>query len=278
MEASLRDLQLALFDMLKDIDSICREQNIQYSLACGTALGAVRHQGFIPWDDDVDIMFLRSEYDKFLEIAPKFLKEKGYTLQKEFSSEWPMQYSKVRKDNTTYIEAFEPRLKNLHQGIFIDLFPIDNLSDNKILARIQWDFYHLLVAKGMAKRGYQTNSRIKHLLMACSPLFPEKMLRAFVMQKGKTNTQRVHCFLGGAVVKEHNIFPRSFFDSYITISFEEYRFPIVKDYDGYLKVCFNDYMKLPPEEKRAARRHALKVDLERPYTEYLSIIDRFEDK
>lgn len=270
MIANLRELQLALLGMLQDIDTICRENNIQYSLACGTALGAVRHQGFIPWDDDLDIMFVRPEYDRFIEIATPLLKEKGYTLQREYSEDWPMQFSKVRKDNTTYIENFSPKIKNLHQGIFIDLFPVDNLSDNKLIECVQWHFFHILVAKGMVKRGYKTTSKSKKFAMMISSLFPERLLKSFVMQKEKSNTQRVHCFLGAAVIKSHNIFPRKLFESYTQIAFEGKLFPIVEDYDTYLKTCYNNYMVFPSEEKRKARIHALQVDLERPYTDYVN--------
>ena len=269
MTTDIRELQLALFKMLQDVDTICKNNQIKYSLACGTALGAVRHQGFIPWDDDLDIMFLRTEYERFLEIAPPMLKEKGYTLQREFSDTWPMHYSKIRKDNTTYIEAFDSKIDGMHQGIFIDLFPIDNLSDKKWVAEAQWDLFHILVAKEMKKRGYRTDSKLKKFAMSISPLFPEKVLRSFVMQKGNNKTRFVHCFLGGAVVKTHNIFPRKLFDNYKYIPFEGGLFPVVEDYDTYLRTCYNKYMEYPPEEKRKAHIHALKIDLNKPYTYYL---------
>ncbi len=272
--STLRDLQLSLFEMLKDVDCICKENNIQYSLACGTALGAIRHQGFIPWDDDLDIMFLRPEYDKFLEIAPPLLKGKGYTLQKDFSKTWPMHWSKVRKDNTTFIEEFDCKIQGLHQGIYIDLFPIDNLSDNKFIADMQWNLFHMLVAKGMKKRGYRkTNSKSKKFAMMISPLFPENPIRAFVMQKNNKNTKNVHCFLGAAVMKAHNIFPRRLFDEFDLVMFEGVLFPIIKNYDTYLKICFGDYMKLPPLNKRNAHVHALHFDLNKPYYEYIDEIN-----
>ena len=268
MTASLRDLQLALLEMLKDIDAICKENKITYSLAGGTALGAVRHGGFIPWDDDVDIMLLRSEYEHFLDVAAPYLQKKGYTLQKEFSETWPMTYSKVRKDNTAYIEDYEPRIR-VHQGIFIDLFPIDNLSDNKWVASLQWNAFHILAARGLRKRGYTTNSFKKRFAMWIAPLFPVNILRTIVMQKGHNNTRRVHCFFGGAVVRDHNHFPRDLFNEFVEVRFEDAFFSLVKDYDTYLRINYNDYMTLPPEEERTKRMHAKFVDLENSYTIYI---------
>lgn len=264
MGNNLQELQTALLNMLIDINYVCSNLNIQYSISCGTALGAIRHQGFIPWDDDLDIMLLRTEYEKFLKNAAPVLNQKGYTVQKEFSDEWPMEYSKVRKDNTAYIEEFEPKNSSLHQGIFIDVFPIDNLSDNPIMANIQWQLTHLLVAKGMNKRGYKTHSIIKKIVMFLSPLYPQTLFRRIVMQKNNITSKKVHSFLGGA----RNAFPRSLFSEYKDVLFEGYEFPMLKDYDAYLKICYKDYMTLPPIEERQAHIHAKIIDLNNSYLIY----------
>lgn len=266
MGNTLRNLQLALLDMLKIIDEICKDNDIQYSLACGTALGAIRHQGFIPWDDDLDIMFLREDYERFLYVSEPLLKDRGYTLQKEFTDSWPMSYSKVRKDNTTYFEDYTPKIKDLHQGIFIDLFPIDNLYNSKLGELTQWIVKQILVSKGMKKRGYNTSLLLKRVAMNISFFFPEKMFRKFVMLKSRQNTRRVHTFLGGAVIKSHNMFPREIFQNYELVDFEGAMFPLVKDYDAYLRICFGDYMELPPLENR--KMHAVFFDLERSYIDY----------
>ncbi len=269
MATSIRELQMALLEMLKDINQICKKYSIKYSLACGTALGAVRHGGFIPWDDDLDIMFQREEYDRFIGIAERELKDKGYTLQKEFSRKWPMPYSKVRKDNTAYIEDYTAKIDDIHQGIFIDLFPIDNLSDNSFKAAVQWKIYHILLAKELQKRGYKTTSLSKKVIMNLSAIAPEKPMRKVCMNKAEYNSKFVHCFLGGAVIREHNIFPRSFFDFYTEVQFEGEIFPIISNYDAYLKICYGDYMRLPCEEERVARMHAKVIDLDRSYQYYL---------
>lgn len=97
MNKQLQKHQGIMFQMLCELDAICRRNNINYMLFAGSALGAVRHKGFIPWDDDLDIVMLREDYDRFLFVAPNELDSKQYYLQKEFSSHWPMFFSKLRK-------------------------------------------------------------------------------------------------------------------------------------------------------------------------------------
>ena len=268
MSSEIRDLQMALLEILKTVDAICKKHNIQYSLASGTALGAVRHSGFIPWDDDLDIMFLRSEYDRFLEVAVEELKDTDYVLQREFSEKWPMSYSKIRKNNTAYIEGYKPKIPDIHQGIFIDLFPVDNLLDNRIKTSIQWMCYQLVLANCLNKRGYTTESKTKRIAMLLSSFVPVKPFVKYVQARSNNNSLKVHSYFGGAVIRTHNEYPKALFLEYNEIKFEDDFFQIVKDYDSYLKIAFGDYMELPPEDKRGEQLHAIKVDLENSYEQY----------
>jgi len=125
----MRDLvkqQAVLVELLEEIDRICKKHNIPYVVFCGTALGAVRHKGIIPWDDDLDVSMLRKDYEKFLEVAPAELKEQ-YFLQAEGAKHWPMNFSKLRKNNTTYLEKYHPKDNETHQGIYVDIFPFGRL-------------------------------------------------------------------------------------------------------------------------------------------------------
>jgi lipopolysaccharide cholinephosphotransferase len=262
---TMQQLQHALLLMLEDIDDICNRYNIKYSLASGTAIGAVRHHGFIPWDDDLDILMIREEYEKFLAVPENVFKDKGYTIQKEFSNDWPMTYSKVRKDGTTYIENYEAKIQNAHQGIFIDVFPIDNLSDSEFTARFQWIVFKLLAAKELRKRGYKTNSLVKKATMLFATFLPEKPMVSFVQAKKLSNSKRVHCFLGAAIHRERNIFLREDFSNYVEITFEGRKFPIMEGFDEYLTASYGDYMKLPPESQRSEHIHAQIIDLDHSY-------------
>ena len=126
-DEQLKKHQAALMELLTVFDNICRRLGISYQLFAGTALGAVRHKGFIPWDDDLDIIMLRPEYERFLKEAPAEPESEKYFLQSEFSEHWPMFFSKLRKNGTACIERYVPRDELMHQGIYIDIFPCDSL-------------------------------------------------------------------------------------------------------------------------------------------------------
>ena len=106
---SLQDHQKALMVLLQEFDRVCRELEIPYILFAGSLLGAVRHQGFIPWDDDIDVMMLRKDYDRFMKEADRVLDQEKFFLQKEFSEHWPMFFSKLRMNNTACLEKYQPK-------------------------------------------------------------------------------------------------------------------------------------------------------------------------
>ena len=252
MSVTIKELQMALLDELVDIDAICKKHDIHYVLSAGTALGAVRHKGFIPWDDDLDIMMMRSDYERFLAVAPEEFKARKLTLQKEFSAEWPMTYSKVRRDGTTYLENYVPKVRGAHQGIFIDIFAIDNLYDNPLLGRLQWVAFRILAAKCLSKRGYTTDSLLKKVVMVLSQPFPEAPLIRFCKAENCGASKMLQTMA-----------------ELIEVPFEGKQFPLMKDWDEYLRISYGDYMQLPSEEERVARLHARVVDLNKSYTEYV---------
>ncbi len=271
MAASLQQHQQVLLELLQQVDTICRKYNIPYMLFAGTALGAVRHEGFIPWDDDLDILMLRPHYERFLEVAAGEL-DGRYFLQKEFSEHWPMFFSKLRKNGTACIERYIPKDPLVHQGVYMDIFPCDNLCDNGLIRKLQFFASKVVIAKSLDKRGYLTDSRAKKLFMATCRLVPMKWARSLALCRGKADTRMVHCFFAAASRYDKSVFPRAWVAEQTNLSFELGSYPVPKHYKEILTVLYgDDYMVPTPPEQRGQKIHAEIVDLENSYEKYAGI-------
>ncbi len=268
----LEEHQAVLFELLKEFDRVCRKHDIKYVLFAGSALGAVRHQGFIPWDDDLDIALAREEYEKLMNIDPG---EWGndYYLQREFSEHWPLHFSKLRKNNTTCLEKYHPKDREIHQGIYIDVFPIDNASDNMVSRKFQFAASKVVLAKALDKRGYETDSFRKKAFIGLCKVLPLKPFYRIAKLSSATDSEYVHSFFGGTSSFKKGIYPRRWFTETIEMKFEGLSVPVSAYYDELLTTLYGDYMTLPSEEERKCKVHAIFVDTEKSYTEYLSYRD-----
>ncbi len=263
---SIRDLQLVCLDILKVVDKICRDNNIKYFLDSGTLIGAVRHKGFIPWDDDLDIAMPRNDYNRFLKIAQELLGD-NYFLQTYKTDDYPYPFARVRK-NCTYIEESRFKNLNMNKGIYIDIFPLDNLPNNKIKRVLFLNKIKFLYKLGVVadKRViYSHHSKKKNIL--------KKFIRFFIaifffnkdkiykildknMQKYKDFKSKNFLNISSSMnlykkYKKGESYPcHSWIKDIIEIDFEGYRFFSPENYDEYLKEFYGDYMQLPPEEER----------------------------
>jgi len=265
----LREHQSACYSLLCEFDSVCKKLGIPYFLFAGTLLGAVRHEGFIPWDDDLDVIMLREDYERFLKEAPKVINEEQFFLQKEYSDHWPMFFTKLRKNCTTCIEPYPPKDLKTHNGIYMDIFPCDNAFKSRIGQIIQYLSSKVIIAKGLDKRGYITKSRCKKVFMCICRVLPLKPFHAIV--RGPKNRQNiVHSFLGGASKFSKNIYPSAYFNPQTVVmrKFETNEFPISSNYDELLRILYGEYNKLPPLEERKVKKHTVLVDLNRSYEDY----------
>lgn len=262
--------QALLLEMLKDFDAVCRKHGIRYQLFAGTALGAVRHHGFIPWDDDLDVILMRSEYDRFFAEAAVDFDADTYYVQQENSAHWPMQFSKLRRNHTACIEKYHPKDPLIHQGVYIDIFPCDNLSDRPLMRKLQFAASKIVIAKALYARGYETNSVIKKLFMQVCRMFPLKGLKAICIRKKDQKSQLVHTFFGAGSKYEKNIFPRAWIEQSVEMQFEDGVFPVSAYYDELLTKLYGDYHALPNPEDRKCKEHVAILDLEHPYEAHLS--------
>ena len=259
--------QQALLRLLSEFDRVCKVLNISYILYAGTLLGAVRHKGFIPWDDDLDVLMMREDYDRFLAEAPAVLDTDTFFLQKEFSEHWPLSFSKLRLNGTTCLEKYHPKDPDIHQGIYIDLFPCDHAVGSELGRKLQFAASKVVVAKTLDKRGYETHSVIKKAFMFLCRGLPQKPF-LWLAKRGDPTGDMVHSFFAAAKSYSKNLYPRSYLTRVVEGEFEGAQYPIPADYDACLRGIYGDYMQLPPPEERACKQHAILVDVHRSYEHY----------
>ena len=252
----LKRIQELEFDALKEIDRICRKYNLDYSLTGGTLLGAIRHKGFIPWDDDIDIAMPRDEYDKLWEICRKELDSKFFLQSHDTEKNWYRLYSKIRVNDTLFKELAHSE-QDIHHGIYIDIFPLDNVPNNKVLKTIQkmrFGFYKLGLSVKYINPNYRKGIKriVAFLLKLAYCPFRISFLyeKADKCLKAYNNTDCLRVINYNGAYGDREIFPREYFNETIDLRFEDAFFKCSKYYDQILTQLYGDYMTLPPVEKR----------------------------
>lgn len=252
----IKILQSACLDILKEIDKVCKKNNIKYCLYAGTLLGAVRHGGFIPWDDDLDIAMLREDYERFLSVAlrdlsPEFFLQTYHTDKKYISF-----YAKLRKNNTIYEE---PISNGIHKGIFVDIFPLDKkikkgffLECNRIKLSILIH-YHYLAGNNPVQMYPRLNKKFIKFIFRHIRIDRNKTKQKIetLLQKYNHNKDCTNIVSWSITPKYTTCFQKEWFDDFIDVNFENINFPIPIGYHEILTTCYGDYMILPPEEKRS---------------------------
>lgn len=179
-----------------------------------------------------------------------------------------MFFSKLRANHTTYLERYPPKDWQTNMGIYIDIFPCDNLSDSPLIRKLQFAASKIVIAKSLGNRGYVTDSTKKKIFIALCRRIPLRPFHALVRLDGRNQTHMVHTFLGGASAYNRSVFPREWFEESVNTAFEGGMFPIPAHYDELLRTLYDDYMQLPSEEERACKEHAMLVDCENSYEIY----------
>ena len=256
-----RKMQLLELGMLVDFDRVCRKFNIKYSILGGTILGAVRHKGFIPWDDDADIGMLREEYEKFKLVASELNPKICYFQDNTRDSEYRWGYGKLRRTGTQYVRCGQEHLK-CKTGIFIDIFPLDDVPNSIILQMFQ-DFYCFCCRKILwSEVGKKTNTGLLRIWYSVLSIIPISivfyLLRLYSSRSNNNscNLVRTLCYTSiGKLYYKHSLkqrygLPKRWFLDCVEYDFENTKLMGSRDYDEVLSFWFGDYMQPPPPEKR----------------------------
>ncbi len=254
--AELRPLQQKILDIMKFIDELCTKHNIEYFLMGGSALGAVRHKGFIPWDDDLDIFMTPNNFDKFV-IALDSEQNNSYYLQITGKHKNYYSVPKLRLNNSTYIEEIVEHW-DLHHGVYVDIFILHNASNNIIYRKLQYFMSKLLVIKSLSLKKYKSQG-IYRLAMMLIKLIPAYLIKEITYpiifhNRNKSTTYKCN-FLGKARYKK-GLYDSKWFTSYKYTEFEDTNLRVSEHVEDFLKERFGDYMKMPSLKDIKKEQHA----------------------
>jgi len=255
-ELSQQELKNVELELLRYLDQFCKSNGIRYSIGEGTLIGAVRHKGFIPWDDDIDVIMLREDFEKF-----KTLYHDGrYKLIKTGKGElFPMFYMRL-SDTKTVVDF--PNIDPYYEGgVWIDILPIDNIPDSDVELRHKekkllrlFRVYRAKTRKGWNKKtSFLKNLCYVFINLFTLPVSTEWLRKEIenVMTSDNVKNTTSKSFLTNYYHHPYR-FPCRVFDGDTEMEFEGEKFPAIRGYDEYLRCEYGDYMKLPPEEKRIA--------------------------
>lgn len=267
----LKELQKVELEILLEVDRVCKKHNIQYFLVSGTLLGAIRHNGFIPWDDDIDICMPIKDYRKFCKLAAAELK-KDYFIQNYETDLTSMLFTKIRKNGTTAIEEGREH-RPYHQGIWIDIFPLIAIkNDEKWIKRTTKT---ILFTKNLLKKkfGWIEEHEKLPLYKKLHTLVPVALVRTIagmiLRTTCKDHRKYDSCYYIWSKKKFYARFKSDLFDGITENEFEGCMFPVPDKWHEYLTVVYGDYMTPPPPEKRNGGCHTISIiDTNKDYREY----------
>ena len=274
------ELQDKILEIAVYIDKICKENNIEYCLMGGSALGAKRHGGFIPWDDDLDIFMTPKEYDKFRKAFNKIGDKNKYYLQEWGATDGMVTISKIRMNNTTYIEE---SLKewDIHHGIYVDIFILHTCPNNKIQQFHQCLWAKYAIMKGLAIRGYNRRKGFLGFALKVMSKMPDKFLLKHALKqvyKYQNKDTNYFCNFMGKAVFKNAIYPKEYFEKTEYIPFEKVELKVPVKLHEFLSNRFGDYMKPPTPDRIKWEQHAETWNIEEDFKNKVSNFKNFSDE
>ena len=266
-------------DMLCELDRICKKYGLTYYADAGTLIGAIRHKGFIPWDDDIDIVMMRSDYQKLLSLGQKEFKDPLFFQSIDSDKKYIRGLAKLRNSSTTAIDETDLD-KPFNRGIFIDIFPLDNVPSNKVIRKLwcrkikfirqilrNWAYFEATKSKNMPEK------IIRILLKkAVDKIGYKKVYKYFERTCGAFNNKNCKyvSFVAYSYGKEKHIWERRLFEKSHRVPFEFIEINIPDGYDRRLRIQYGDYMIM---KKIPSDHGAMILEPDIPYKEYVKTHD-----
>ncbi len=257
-DEELKSVEIGLLDEFR---TVCDKENLRYSLIGGTLLGAVRHKGFIPWDDDIDVSMPRPDYERFIEYCMN--NETPFELISHKNNEkYKKMFAKI-SDRRTFLEDLNPDRWNCETGVYLDIFPIDGLGKTKeeaekAFSKIRFSFETLVASQWKKFKKSKTHKwyvePVRFFFFVISRFIePDTLIKRIetkILSYGYEESDFVGAVSGSYRTKE--IVPSSVYENYTDIQFEKNKYASIKDHETYLSSVYGDYMQLPPVEKRVS--------------------------
>ncbi|QSX09590.1 LicD family protein [Alkalibacter rhizosphaerae] len=260
----LRKLQLMQLEALMEVDRVCRKQGITYYLIGGSLIGAVRHQGFVPWDDDIDIAMMRADFDRFVQEGKGELDGRYFLQTPRTDSFFYQSMARVCIMGTYVKESYSEHLK-FNKSAYVDIFPLDQVPEDPEQQRKQAKEIRRIDQLIFLKSGYVYNKGFIYSKWIGKKIVQKVLLPlsfSFLMDKREKTMRRYEesqsslvCSTASRYSYEKQIHPASRFGVPVWMEFEGKQLPVPADWDGYLKQLYGNYMELPPVDKRKPEHH-----------------------
>ncbi len=258
----LKRIQNTELSILKDVTDFCEKNNITYFITSGTLLGAVRHNGFIPWDDDVDISMPRSDYEKFLTYANDFID--GYEIVcTKLNNQYPIAIAKVRKCGTVMKEPSMAHL-DINHGVWIDVFPLDKVKNEQKLKKRAHNFNLITtVINYKLKISIPTKTKTKLICMILGLLSVKRLdrIRTRIMTAEESSDAKMCTSFASNLGPRRLLFDETVYFPPKQVKFEDEMFYAPANSEQWLESAYGDYMTLPPKEERVNRHKIMEIKL-----------------
>ena len=253
------EIKKCSFEVLCELKNVFDKYELTYSLSGGTLLGAIRHNGFIPWDDDIDIMMPREDYNKFIKIFKRNEMPFNLLSQEILGSRYCYAFAKACNKKTLLIE--EETMNDVKLGVYVDIFPIDGMGNNMTVAKVRNVFFQLLrgIRLSSSWKKYRKSKirkwyyePLRYVCYLVSRIISAKELDVLI-QKHTLKYDFLQSNFAGRIVGDYGkkeIMEKSIFESFIKHKFEDQEFSVIEKHDVFLKSIYGNYMDLPPVEKR----------------------------